>query len=334
MPASTNRPLWLLSAPVKAPRMCPNNSLSSSGGGRAGAVDRQKGSLGVRRVVVDVAGHQLLAHPAFTLDEHRRPGGRHLARHGHDLAHFLAAVDDALRRAGTRGAAAVGGQRQALDLTGARGQIAPGLGRDVGQVDVGHLGVLVGTQGVGLVAPLSGGACLEGADGMPHGLAPGFTADHLFAHHRTGIAAEQRAEHRAHRISAQLRVAVHPGFGGDGVAPLPGDAESVRFRLDVDRVHVQACDAHHAGQVAAGLQPLNLRIELVEAADVQRRGETGLEPEAAQKIAGGLPAELIAEIEEQFDQRVTFQDQHLLRSDQGKAVGLVRVQQFSQSQVL
>ena len=57
----------------------PNSSLSKQSLGNRGAVDRQEGPLPTRAVLINGAGDQFLACPAFTLDEYRHVERRNAA---------------------------------------------------------------------------------------------------------------------------------------------------------------------------------------------------------------------------------------------------------------
>src|SRR6266705_1769278 len=82
-------------APLKAPRSCPNNSLSISVND-GGTIDRGKWSVLPAAVAVDVARDQLLSGSAFAENEHRRLGARHLADEIADLADRRTVPHDSL----------------------------------------------------------------------------------------------------------------------------------------------------------------------------------------------------------------------------------------------
>ena len=72
--ADSKMPTRSRSAPVNAPRMAPNSSLSSSAGGDGRAIHRHERLRGALAEAVDHARHQLLAGAGLALDEHG--GGR------------------------------------------------------------------------------------------------------------------------------------------------------------------------------------------------------------------------------------------------------------------
>ena len=74
-PASANRPLRALTAPVNAPRVWPKSSDSSSGVGSAAQLTGTNGSAAATELAVNRAGDQLLAGAALAADQHR--GARH-----------------------------------------------------------------------------------------------------------------------------------------------------------------------------------------------------------------------------------------------------------------
>ena len=76
--ASSKRPIRTDVAPVKAPRSCPNNSLSTSVGDSAPQLTVTRGPLAAATSAVDRAGDELLARAGFAGHQHRRVGPSHL----------------------------------------------------------------------------------------------------------------------------------------------------------------------------------------------------------------------------------------------------------------
>ena len=62
------------------------------------AVDGDEGAVPTGAVVVDRAGDQFLARPAFPADQDGAGGLRHAADQGKDLLHNLAGPDEILER--------------------------------------------------------------------------------------------------------------------------------------------------------------------------------------------------------------------------------------------
>lgn len=93
--ASSNRPLRWLCASVNEPRSWPNSSLPDHAFGQRGAVellDERPGRADL--VVMDGAGDQLLANPAFTQDQHRGFGAGDLFDQAIHLPHRFGIADD------------------------------------------------------------------------------------------------------------------------------------------------------------------------------------------------------------------------------------------------
>jgi hypothetical protein len=80
--ARWNRPMWSSTAPVKAPRLWPKSSLSSSVSGMAAQFSTTKGPARRGTGVVDGARHQFLAGARFAQHQHRQVVARDARRHG------------------------------------------------------------------------------------------------------------------------------------------------------------------------------------------------------------------------------------------------------------
>ena len=92
--ATSSKPFLLLSAPVNAPRMCPNSSDSSSVSGQRAAVERHH-----RLARGAASGNAPPAPPAlagarFAGQQDRAVGARDGLDHLEDVEHGLAAADD------------------------------------------------------------------------------------------------------------------------------------------------------------------------------------------------------------------------------------------------
>jgi hypothetical protein len=99
---SSNLPIARADAPVKAPRSCPNSSLSSSVSGIAAQLIATKRAAARGRELVDRAREELLAGSALSLEEHRRVGrgdALDLRAHGADRRRL---ADDRRQRVGRR----------------------------------------------------------------------------------------------------------------------------------------------------------------------------------------------------------------------------------------
>ena len=105
--AETRRPVRGLSAPVNAPRTCPNSSDSASASGIAAMLTTTNGAGPAMARAVDHPRDDLLAGAGLAADEHARLGARDLIHALEDLLHRRVLADDgdagSLTRAPARG---------------------------------------------------------------------------------------------------------------------------------------------------------------------------------------------------------------------------------------
>ena len=94
--AISKRPFLSAWAPVKAPRLWPNSSLSSSVSGSAPQFCATKPLLAARARVVDGARHQVLAGTGLAREQHRGVGLRDLLHHVEHAVHGRARADHRL----------------------------------------------------------------------------------------------------------------------------------------------------------------------------------------------------------------------------------------------
>ena len=92
--ASSNRPIRLAMAPVKAPFSWPKSSLSRRLSGIAAQLTQTNGLVLARRLRMNVSGHDLLAGPALASDEHGGFGTGDLFGELHDPFHRGIAPDE------------------------------------------------------------------------------------------------------------------------------------------------------------------------------------------------------------------------------------------------
>ena len=92
--ANSNRPFLSACAPVNAPRLCPNSSLSSSVSGSAPQFCATKARSLRAPGVVDGARHQVLAGARLAGEQHGGVGLRDLLHHVEDALHRRARAED------------------------------------------------------------------------------------------------------------------------------------------------------------------------------------------------------------------------------------------------
>ena len=91
--ATSNRPVREVSAPVKAPRQCPNNSLSIRFSGSAPQLTATNGLSARKARFMDRAGDQFFAAAGFSANEHGAFGRCDFGDQRLDFLHRLAAAD-------------------------------------------------------------------------------------------------------------------------------------------------------------------------------------------------------------------------------------------------
>src|ERR1019366_1406314 len=92
--ASSSRPIFLLTAPVKAPFSLPNNSLSSNPRRNRRAVQFDETIAGAQAQPVDRPRHQFLSCSRFAQQQHGGIADRHFPHILHDGFQGLALPDD------------------------------------------------------------------------------------------------------------------------------------------------------------------------------------------------------------------------------------------------
>ena len=159
--ASSKRPARAAAAPVKAPRSWPKSSLSSRASGSAPQFTATKGAPGPRPLVVDGAGHHLLARAALAAEQHRGPALRHPVHHVEDAAPRGAPAD------GPGEAVAAGQERRGVVARtgqGILGAVQPHPGGQHRGDGGEHAQVGVEGEGAGRPAALGGQHTQRGSD--------------------------------------------------------------------------------------------------------------------------------------------------------------------------